>query len=142
MGRPPPEHRAITGLGASVKLVSHWILIPSGTSPEKRGDADEDDDLEVVPEFAGLGEESNEERKAAKKGFFPSSMGLSFLIPKESQSLTVIVRWGDYTLTEIEGDDDKPISVWQRRPEEKTVSVAFTGATNAVVHDVPEFRGT
>ena len=28
----------------------------------------------------GLAEESNEERKAAKKGFFPSSMGLSFLV--------------------------------------------------------------
>ena len=40
------------------------------------------EDIDVVPEIAGLGEESNEERKAAKKGFFPSSMGLSFLAPK------------------------------------------------------------
>jgi hypothetical protein len=52
---------------------SNWyltgFLVPSGMSPEKKGDADEDDDLEVVPEFAGLGEESNEERKAAKKVF-------------------------------------------------------------------------
>jgi hypothetical protein len=43
-------------------------------------DADEDDDLGAIPETAGLAEESNEERKAAKKGFFPSSMGLSFLV--------------------------------------------------------------
>ena len=60
---------------------SNWyltgFLIPSGTPPEKSGDADEDDDLGEIPESAGLAEESNEERKAAKKGFFPSSMGLN-----------------------------------------------------------------
>ena len=40
---------------------SNWylagFLIPSGMSPEKSGDADEDDDIDVTPEFAGLGEE-------------------------------------------------------------------------------------
>ena len=64
---------------------SNWyltgFLIPSGTPPERRADADEDDDLDEVPETAGLAEESNDERKTAKKGFFPSSMGLSFLAP-------------------------------------------------------------
>jgi hypothetical protein len=47
--------------------------------------------------------ESNEERKAAKKGYFPSSMGLSFLVPKDTRSLTAIVRWGDYAQVEIMG---------------------------------------
>src|SRR4249919_2513016 len=56
---------------------SNWyltgFLIPSGTPPEKSADADEDDDMEgEVPESAGLAEESNEDRKAAKKGFLPS----------------------------------------------------------------------
>ena len=59
---------------------SNWyltgFLIPSGTPPERRADADEDDDMEgEVPASGGASEESNEERKAAKKGFFPSSMG-------------------------------------------------------------------
>src|SRR5262249_54693876 len=134
------------GHGLSNEQLPSWVrpsnwyltgfLIPSGMSPEKRGDADEDDDLEVVPEFAGLGEESNEERKAAKKGFFPSSMGLSFLLPKEAQVLSVIVRWGDYTLTEIDGDDGKPLPVWQRKPDERTVSVHFMGAAEPAVHAV------
>jgi hypothetical protein len=110
-------------------------------SAEKRADADEDDDLEVVPEFAGIDEGSNEERKAAKKGFFPSSMGLSFLVPKGSQGLTVILRWGDYTPTEIGGDDGKPISVWRRKPEERTLPVTFTGATDPVVCEVPGSGG-
>jgi hypothetical protein len=125
--------------------LSNWylagFLIPSGMSPEKRGDADEDDDIDVTPEIAGLGEESNEERKAAKKGFFPSSMGLSFLVPKEAQSISVIVRWGDYVPTEMEGDDDKPMSVWQRTARERIMPVAFTGARDPVVQNVPDSGG-
>ncbi len=50
---------------------SNWyltgFLIPSGTPPERSADADEDDDLGEIPEAAGLAEESNEERKAAKR---------------------------------------------------------------------------
>jgi hypothetical protein len=111
---------------------SNWylsgFLIPVGTPPEQSTDSDEDDDVDVVPESAGLAEESNDERKAAKKGFFPSSMGLSFLVPKEARSITVIVRWGDYTSTEIQGADGKPISVWQRQAYEKSVPVTLKGA--------------
>ena len=36
---------------------------------------------------AGLAEESSEERRAARKGFFPSSMGLSFLVAKDARAL-------------------------------------------------------
>jgi hypothetical protein len=127
-GRVRPSNWYLTG-----------FLIPSGTSPEKSADTDEDDDLGEIPESAGLAEESNEERKAAKKGFFPSSMGLSFLAPKEVRAFTVIVRWGDYAQAEIEGG--KPVSVWQRRPHEATVIVALTGAVAPVVHDIPGSGG-
>jgi hypothetical protein len=72
---------------------SNWyltgFLIPSGTPPEKSADADEDDELGEIPEVAGLAEESTEERRAAKKGFFPSSTGLSFLVPREAAGLAV-----------------------------------------------------
>ncbi|MCH7475704.1 MAG: helicase, partial [Gemmatimonadetes bacterium] len=111
------------------------------TPPERSADADEDDDLGEIPESAGLAEESNEERKAAKKGFFPSSMGLSFLVPKEARALTVTVRWGDYTQAEIEGKDGKPLSVWQRQPREEPVPVPLTGADDPVMPDVPGSRG-
>ena len=125
---------------------SNWyltgFLIPSGTPPERSADADEDDDMgSEVPESAGLAEESNDERKAAKKGFFPSSMGLSFLVPKETRALSVSVRWGDYEQTEVEGPDGKPLSVWQRRPREVAVPVALTASSDPVVHNVPESGG-
>lgn len=125
---------------------SNWyltgFLIPSGTAPERRADADEDDDMEAeVPKSAGLAEESNEDRKAAKKGFFPSSMGLSFLVPSETRNLTVNVCWGDYVQAEIEGADAKPLVIWQRRPREAEISVPLTGPRGPSVHTVPDSAG-
>jgi hypothetical protein len=117
------------------------FLIPSATPPEKSGDADEDDDFELVSESAGLAEESNEERKAAKKGYFPSSMGLSFLVPKETDHLAVTVRWGDYAPVEIAGGDGKTLTVWQRTAREETVALKLTGARDPVSRDVPNSRG-
>ena len=125
---------------------SNWyltgFLIPSGTPPEKSADADEDDDMGgEVPESAGLPEESNEERKAAKKAFFPSSMGLSFLAPQEARSLDVTVLWGDYVQTEIEDPDGETVAVWQRHPRKATVPVALKGADEPVVHNVADSDG-
>ena len=109
---------------------SNWyltgFLIPSGTDPERSADADEDDDMDEVPGAGGLAEESVEERRAARKGFFPSSLGLSFLVAREEEVLTVTVRWGDYELVEVQGTDGKSDTVWQRRPNERTMRVALS----------------
>ena len=109
---------------------SNWyltgFLIPWGTDPERSADADEDDDMDEVPGAGGLAEESVEERRAARKGFFPSSLGLSFLVAGEEEVLTVTARWGDYRLVEVRGDDGKSDTVWQRRPNERTMRVALS----------------
>jgi hypothetical protein len=123
---------------------SNWYLtgfvIPTGTPPDKRGDSDEDDEFELVPENAGLGEESRDDRKAAKKGFFPSSMGLSFLTPKDAQAVSVMVRWGDYSPGETPGSDGKAVPVWQRTPREATLTVDVTD-TAPPVRGVPDSGG-
>jgi hypothetical protein len=124
---------------------SNWyltgFLIPSGTPPEKAADDDEDDDFELVAESAGLAEESNDDRKAAKKGFFPSSMGLSFLVPKEAPSIDVVVRWGDYVEAELPGSDGKPASAWQRRPREEALLLPLTASSEPTVRDIPQSGG-
>ncbi|MBI4880539.1 MAG: helicase [Planctomycetes bacterium] len=124
---------------------SNWyltgFLIPSGTPPEKSADADENEDFELVPESAGLAEESHEERKAAKKGFFPSSMGISFLVHEGARSLAVTARWGEYAPAEIAGSDGKPLAIWQRRPREAAVGVALGGPPGPRTVAVPGARG-
>ncbi len=129
-GRVRPSNWYLTG-----------FLIPSGTAPEKSADLDEDDDLDTIPESAGLSEESEEERKTAKKGYFPSSMGLSFLVPSELERLTVDVQWGDYAESETAGGDGKAVPVWQRTPGRAVMVVALNGTADPQVHDVPGSGG-
>ena len=122
---------------------SNWyltgFLIPSRSGAEQSADSDEDDDMDVeVPESAGLAEESKEERKAAKKGYFPSSMGLSFLMPKEEDALEVTVSWGDYEPVKLEDDDGR--SVWQRTPRLQKLPLKL-GDEDAGGRDVPESGG-
>ena len=118
---------------------SNWyltgFLIPAGAPPEQCGDTDEEDDLDEMPESAGLAEESTEERKAAKKGFFPSSMGLSFLVPEGSDTVSATVRWADYRPVLIEDDDGKAASVWQRHQHVHTVPVSLGRAGDYDIAD-------
>ena len=118
---------------------SNWyltgFLIPAGAPPEQSADADEDDDLDEMPDSAGLAEESTEERKAGKKGFFPSSMGLSFLVAEDADTVSVTVRWADYGLVPIVDADGKAASVWQRRQHERTEPVSVARADHYRVAD-------
>ena len=124
---------------------SNWyltgFLIPSGAPPEKSADADEAEDFELVPESAGLSEESNDERKSAKKGFFPSSIGLSFLVWQGARGLTATVRWGDYSRVDVDSGDGKTESVWQRQPRGQAVTMPLTGAREPAIFDVPDSGG-
>ena len=110
---------------------SNWyltgFLVPSGTPYEFRSDADEDEPLDETPAVAGRAEESTEERVAAKKGFFPSSIGLSFLVSAAAEKLTVTVRWGDYEKTGYESSSGAGDTVWQRHPQERVVPVPLSG---------------
>ena len=123
---------------------SNWyvagFLIPTGTPPDRSGDADEDDDLDTVPESAGLAEESNDERKAARKAFFPSSIGLSFLVGDGCRELAVTVRWGDYAPVEIEQTDGSKTPVWRRTPHEEPLPIPLGGEA-PIVRDVPGSDG-
>ena len=111
---------------------SNWyltgFLIPAGAPPDQSADADEDDNFDEMPASAGLTEESTEERKAAKKGFFRSSMGLSFLVAEDADTVRGTVRWADYGLVSITDADGKAASVWQRQQNERTVPVSVTRA--------------
>ena len=132
------------------------FLIPSGTLVDKSSDPDEDDEPEEVPEQTGLDQEANEDRRPAKKGFFPSSIGLTFLVSAEAQKLEVTLRWGDYRLEPVpsaeggvpraeasfpaEGSSEAQAKVWQRTQRKVPVTVTLTGGPQAA-HHVPDSHG-
>jgi hypothetical protein len=124
---------------------SNWyltgFLIPSGTPPERRGDSDEDDDISEAPAAGASAEESNEERKAAKKGYFPSSMGLSFLVSADATQLQVLATWGDYTQADVVDADGKTVPIWQRTPRNQVVAIPLVRGTAPTIHDVPHSAG-
>ncbi|MEN9935406.1 MAG: hypothetical protein RLZZ387_1985 [Chloroflexota bacterium] len=103
------------------------FLIPSGTPSEQASDPDEDDESEAVAEQTGIDQEANDDRRAAKKGFFPSSIGLTFLVPAAARELTIALRWGDYALATLEAPGEPPARVWQRTPRETSLAVTLTG---------------
>jgi len=141
---------------------SNWyltgFLVPLDAPAGQRADADADDDFD--PEVAGdtgQGDDSAEDRRAAKKGFFPSSMGLSFLVAEGVGELDVTVRWGDYHFVKEasadDGDADTPdVDVaaggersastwWQRTARTEAVRVMLPGMDDARSHRVPGSRG-
>lgn len=154
---PPAGHRLEQELLPGWVRPSNWyltgFLIPVDTPPEESSDEDADDQIEAVPESAGPAEESAEEQVGAKKGFFPSSIGLSTLVAAELETLEVTVRWGDYvheageTREESEGDKDgdgsgQRVAVWRRIPRAQTVSVRLGGGNGTPeVLAVPDSNG-
>lgn len=67
-------------------------------------------------------DEKDDEPPAARRGHFPSSMGLSVLVPADARELRVTARWGDYTPREV---GPKPDIEWVRQEFVSTVSIAL-----------------
>ena len=154
---------------------SNWyltgFLVPREAPAGQRADADADDDFDPEIEGeTGLGDDSSEDRRAAKRGFFPSSMGLSFLVAEGVDGLDVTVRWGDYRYVEdgsrhdggtddashsgessdgTEGADQEAVvkggvkasTWWQRTSREERVSVTLPAADDSCQEPVPGSRG-
>ena len=108
--------------------------------PEQSSDYDGDDDLSEAPASSGVPGESSEEEKADKKSFFPSSIGLSFLVSQVPQTLQVAIRWGDYFLNEEQVENSK-VSYWQRQAREEFIRLEMPLQTETAVYDLPQAPG-
>ena len=166
---PPLAEERLPGWVRPSSWYLTGFLVPREAPAEQRADADADDDFE--PEVAGesgLGDDSTEDRRAARKGFFPSSMGLSFLVAEGVDELDVTVVWGDYHYVKEESADDgeadgaadagesakrkdKPdvdaggersaSTWWHRTARTEAVRVMLPGMDDARSHRVPGSRG-
>jgi hypothetical protein len=131
---------------------SNWyltgFLVPASAPEEQASDVDSDDEFDDVPERESVDEESADDRVAAKKAYFPSSVGLSTLAAADAKALSVRISWGDYVLDEHlpEGDEDggerKPIPVWRRIPRTAALSVPLGERPGVLVeYAVPDGDG-
>ena len=66
-GRVRPSNWYLTG-----------FLVPTDAPPEQTADADEEEELDETPAASGLAEESAADRRPARRGFLPSSIGSAF----------------------------------------------------------------
>jgi hypothetical protein len=131
---------------------SNWyltgFLVPTSAPEEQASDVDSDDEFDDVPERESLDEESADDRVAAKKAYFPSSVGLSTLVAADAKALSVQISWGDYVPDEhlAEDDDDgverRPTPVWRRMPRTAAFSVPLGERLGVLAeHAVPDGDG-
>lgn len=110
---------------------SRWyltgFLVPFGADAAQRADTEADDELALggLAEGDSAADENGDVDVAStRRAFFPSSLGVSVLVPAECDALDVAVTWGDYAPERVaseaaegeagEGAGGEGGAVWQR----------------------------
>ena len=151
---PVPGHALAEERLPGWERPSNWyltgFLIPVRSADEEAGDVDSDEEVDE-PQEDDPSDDGAEDRTAAKRQYFPSSLGLSTLVAAGVTAISVTVRWGDYTVGEEAAEEDgesdsesrrRPRRVWQRAPQERTVEVPLSGISSIPrVIPVPESNG-
>ena len=114
---------------APTKWYLSGFLAPYGVPQTDRSDDLGDDEIDQASRTGMGDDEKPPEAAAARKAYFPSSMGLSFLTALETKKLTAIASWGDYKIipeleTNEEGKQKKTRQEkWQRYPKTETIEI-------------------
>jgi hypothetical protein len=110
---------------------SRWyltgFLVPFDAEEDQKSDEAADKNVDEFGKGAGVDDDAAPEPAAARRAFFPSSMGLSLLVPKDAKELRVTVRWRDYQAPEAPLPDGRGSS-WKRtdRVEEMTLELPLS----------------
>jgi hypothetical protein len=101
------------------------FLVPFEAPPGEREGDDADGELDEIGKARAGDDEAAPEATAARKGLFPSSIGLSLLVPAAARSLSVTACWGDYSPLPLEEADLEHHRAprWVRRPRVETVEL-------------------
>ena len=124
---------------------SRWyltgFLVPTDADEEQRCDPTSNDELDQAAAPGGLDDDTTPEKSAARHSYFPSSMGVSVLLPTGTNELEAVIRYGEYLKVEHDDDYTGP-QLWQRIPREEVVSVKI-GSTvpGRGVVPIPNSRG-
>jgi hypothetical protein len=139
---PEPDEPQIDEVLASPP--SRWyltgFLAPWSAPAAQKRDDDDQGELELTEATSqGDEDESPTEPPPARRGQFPSSLGISVLVPAGATQLRVTARWGDYTPREV---GTRPDIEWKRHERRQTVTVTLQGEkADPPVAPVPESNG-
>jgi len=126
---------------------SRWyltgFLVPTDASEEQKADETATEEIDQQNEAGGTEDAIIPEPAAARRAVFPSSMGLSVLLPKGAKDLKVSVRWGDY---QPEGKDDSPEGhgaprSWRRTQKSAEVTLVLPASQKPAEQVIPNSGG-
>lgn len=123
------------------------FLVPHDAPLEVRADDTGDDELNAVSGTGSGDDEATPDSSPARKGFFPSSMGMSLLVPPHTQALQVTVCWGDYVPLAAEASEETAtkttlrVGSWQRIPCHAELRVPIQAQDTPLELDLPNSKG-
>jgi Helicase conserved C-terminal domain len=126
---------------------SRWyltgFLVPIEAGEEQKVDETATEQIDQQNEAGGTDDAIAPEPAAARRAVFPSSMGLSVLLPKGAKDLKVSVRWGDY---QPEGKDDSPEGhgaprSWRRTQKTAEVTLVLPASQKPTEQVIPNSGG-
>src|SRR5262249_42870450 len=115
---------------------------PYEAGEDQRSDPTSQEEIASGAEGGGTDDDEVPERASARRAYFPSSMGISVLVPEAARALDVTVTWGDYQAprsVEGEGTEGASRAGWQRTQHVERVAVDVTRAGKPI--QVPGGRG-
>jgi hypothetical protein len=120
-----PQVGEILGVPPSRWYLTGFLVPTAAPVSQKQDEDDAQGELGFAEPATGADEDdTREEPPAARRGHFPSSIGISVLVPGDATELRVTARWGDYTPREI---GSRPDIEWDRRERTDTVVVRLRG---------------
>jgi len=126
------------------------FLVPYEASLSQRSDKFENDELDQIGCTSNGDDEAvPEEAASARKALFPSSMGLSFLVPQTTKVLNVVVNWGDYSPVTQKKEEvavETPLQTltstpWKRTSRQVLLQVPLEKKKDTYLFDVPDSKG-
>src|SRR2546426_8717269 len=161
VGPVPTHHPADAPLAAERLPMSpsRWyltgFLVPHAAPEEQRSDEASQEELDLAGDADAEGDEDRApDKAAARRVLFPSSLGVSVLIPEGVEALEVVGSWGDYVreTPSAEGGEGESASgganppsrdsVWQRAQRTETIRLRVPEpGTRTRSTDVPRSGG-
>lgn len=79
--------------------------------------------MDMLRPKAGVDDDAAPEKASARKVPFPSSLGISLLVPAGVETLNVDIAWGDYSPLPRPNNTEAGPQSWQRRPGSASLTV-------------------